>query len=178
MVITRFCPVNSRVPNLNLKVPKRQQCMGFTRHFSWEKKTTPTQSSCFFIHSSWAEVQSCTAFATTILCFMKPWPFGWRKGWESSGWVRGNYRGTSTWTAHVAVLLPTKYDSLSHEWCFLGRKAWVNHTQQHLENVTSLWRSVECDKFHCASWCSDTQRLRITSKISSFQADWGLHSPL
>ena len=42
----------------------------------------------------------------------------------------------------------------------------MNHTQQHLENVTSFWRlgTVECDKFRCAYWCSDTQSLNHQQK--------------
>lgn len=113
---------------------------GFYQALFHGKKTTPTQSSCFFIHSSWAEVQSCTAFATTILCFMKPWPFGWRKGRAAERLRSGEIIGVSLpelpmWRSYC----PLDMILLSHEWCFLRRKAWVNQTQQHLENVTSLF---------------------------------------
>ena len=60
---------------------------------------------------------------------------------------------------------------LSHEWCFLWRKAWVNPTTTSWERDITLAICGVWQISGGASWCSDTQRQWITSKIYSFQVD-------
>ena len=176
-LITRFCPVNSRVPNLNLKVPKRQQCMGFTR-----EKTTPTQLLLLypFIMSGGPVMHS---ICNNDLVFHEALTFNKLKE-RSSCWAAG---GQGKLSGYLYLFLPMwgcycplNMILLSHEWCFLGRKAWVNHTHSaswERDITLAIWGVTNFGGGLLMLWHSEAMN-HLQNLFFSSRWGEGLHSPL